>query len=128
MTEALNRPPDTKRSRAGVTSRAHRRRLERWAIVMVIGLAALLRIALVDRNGLWADEIFSLAMATGHSLEHPAAAAEPAQGDYIEAALPLTASAYNAYLHHGNQAAGSSKVVRAVVLSDITPPLYYLLL
>ena len=128
MTEVLNRPPDTKRSRAGVTSRAHRRRLERWAIVMVIGLAALLRIALVDRNGLWADEIFSLAMATGHSLEHPAADADPGLGDFVEMPNALPVQFYRRYLEHEETPAGLARIIRAVRLSDTSPPLYYLLL
>ena len=36
--------------------------------VLLFGLAALVRITVADRHGLWADEFFSLAMATGHSL------------------------------------------------------------
>jgi hypothetical protein len=86
----------------------------------------ILRIGLLERQGLWADEIFSLAIATGHSLEHPASQADPAQGDYIEAALPLTASAYSAYLHHDDPSGGWSRVVRAVLLSDTNPLLYCL--
>jgi hypothetical protein len=35
---------------------------------LIFVLCALLRIGLVDRQSLWADEFFSLAMATGHSL------------------------------------------------------------
>jgi hypothetical protein len=52
--------------------------------VFVFAFCVLLRIALVDRHGLWADEFFSLAMATGHSLEHPADRADPAFGDYMD--------------------------------------------
>ncbi len=60
-------------------------------LVAIFILAAILRIAVAGRSGLWADEIFSLAMATGHSLEHPAAAAQPKQGDFVEPdhAVPL---------------------------------------
>ena len=39
---------------------------------------------LQERHCLWVDELFSLAIATGHSLEHPAAAAKPALGDFVE--------------------------------------------
>jgi hypothetical protein len=98
------------------------------APLVLIALAALLRLGLVNRHGLWADELFSLAMATGHSLEHPAAQADPALGDYVEAPQPLPPSAYSRYLEHDNPPAGPGRVIRAVFLSDTNPPLYYLLL
>ncbi|MGI8546770.1 MAG: glycosyltransferase family 39 protein [Gemmatimonadaceae bacterium] len=105
-------------------------RLGRFGLAAVIigCVAALLRIGLVDRGGLWGDEIFSLAMATGHSLEHPAAAANPAFGDFVEAAPALPAAAYRRYAEHESPAAGPSRVIRAVLMSDSSPPLYYLLL
>ena len=98
------------------------------ALLTVIALAAGLRVALLDRQALWADEVFSLAIATGHSLEHPAAEADPAQGDYVEASTPLPASDFKRYLEHENPPAGFHRVLRAVRLSDTSPPLYYLLL
>ena len=51
------------------------RRRNLWLLFGVFALTALLRIGVAGQSGLWGDEIFSLAMATGHSLEHPAAAA-----------------------------------------------------
>ncbi|MGH8571482.1 MAG: glycosyltransferase family 39 protein, partial [Gammaproteobacteria bacterium] len=87
-----------------------------------------LRIALALRPGLWADEIFSLAMATGHSLEHPAAVADPALGDFVEPPQAETASDFRPYLQHDDSPAGPGRVIRAVQLSDTSPPLYYLLL
>jgi hypothetical protein len=96
--------------------------------VALLALAAALRIGLVDRHGLWADELFSLAMATGHSLEHPAPAADPGQGDYTEASQTLPPSAYSRYLEHESPPAGPERVLRAVFRSDTSPPLYYLLL
>src|SRR5262245_59368711 len=98
------------------------------ALLVVIALAAALRVALLDRQGLWADELFSLAIATGHSLEHPAAEADPAQGDYVEAPTPLPASDFKRYLQHEDPPAGFHRVLRAVRLSDTSPPLYYVLL
>jgi hypothetical protein len=89
---------------------------------------ALPRIGLVERAPLWADEAFSLAMATGHSLEHPAEVADPARGDYVEAPRALPASEYRRYLEHEDPPAGPGRVLRAVMLSDTNPPLYYLLL
>lgn len=98
------------------------------ALLAVIALAAALRVAHLDRQGLWADELFSLAIATGHSLEHPAAEADPTQGDYVEAPTPQPAAAFRRYLEHEDPAAGFRRVVRAIRLSDTSPPLYYLLL
>jgi hypothetical protein len=98
------------------------------ALLAVIALAAALRVALLDRQGLWADELFSLAVATGHSLEHPAAEADPTQGDYVEAPTPLPAAAFRRYLEHEEPPAGLRRVLRAARLSDTSPPLYYVLL
>src|SRR5262249_12346763 len=107
--------------------RGVRRRL--WvAGLVLLAVATLLRVGLVNLHGLWADELFSLAMATGHSLEHPAGDADPALGDYVEAPQPLPPAAYSRYLEHESPAAGPGRVLRAVLLSDTNPPLYYLLL
>ena len=95
---------------------------------VLFALFVLLRLGLVNRHGLWADELFSLAMATGHSLEHPPSQADPAQGDYVEAAHAVPPSAYRRYLEHDHPPAGPMRVLRAVRLSDTSPPLYYLLL
>lgn len=91
-------------------------------------LAALPRLALLEKQGLWPDEVFSLAIATGHSLEHPAADARPELGDWVEAPRPAPASAFHRYLEHESPPAGPARVTRAVFLSDTSPPLYYLLL
>jgi uncharacterized membrane protein len=104
------------------------RRWPRTAALVLFAVAALLRVGLVDRQGLWADELFSLALATGHSLEHPAALADPALGDFIETPLPVPPAAYRRYLEHDSPPAGPWRVVRAAFLSDTNPPLYYLLL
>jgi hypothetical protein len=90
--------------------------------------ALLLRVVLAFRPGLWGDEIFSLAMATGHSLEHPAAAADPAWGDFVQPADAEPSSTFRRYVEHADPPAGIGRVSRAVVLSDTSPPLYYLLL
>jgi hypothetical protein len=74
------------------------------------------------------DEVFSLAVATGHSLEHPAAGADAARGDFVEAPDPLPAAAYRRTVEHESPPAGPGRVLRAVRLSDTSPPLYYLLL
>jgi Dolichyl-phosphate-mannose-protein mannosyltransferase len=101
---------------------------QRWMLVGVFVIAALLWICVAGRSGLWVDEVFSLAMATGHSLEHPAAAADPTQGDFVESDHAVPAEEFRRYLKHENPPASPARVVRAVLLSDTSPPLYYLLL
>ena len=96
--------------------------------LLLFGVAAMLRLVLAGERGLWADELFSLAMATGHSLEHPAADADAAQGDFVEQREAQPPAAYARYLEHENPPAGARRVIRAVQLSDTSPPLYYLLL
>ena len=96
--------------------------------VMIFSLAALARITLALQPGLWADEIFSLAMATGHSLEHPASEANSTFGDYIEPPEARPGTEFKGYLQHDKSPAGPQRVIRAVFLSDTSPPLYYLLL
>ena len=96
--------------------------------LLLFGVAVVLRFVLAGERGLWADELFSLAMATGHSLEHPAADADPAHGDFVEQREAQPPAAYARYLEHESPPAGARRVIRAVQLSDTSPPLYYLLL
>jgi len=106
-------------------------RRARWPLLVVwflIVSAAVLRIVAAQRPGLWADEIFSLAMATGHSLEQPAANADPVAGDFVEATDAVPPAAYRRYVEFDGSPAGPGRVIRAVLLSDTSPPLYYLLL
>jgi len=103
-------------------------RREGLVLAVVVVVAAALRIGLAVQPGLWCDEIFSLAMATGHSLEHPAAVAEPALGDFVEPRDVVTAATFRRYLEPETPPAGFARVIRAVALSDTSPPLYYLLL
>jgi len=61
-----------------------------WSLLLVVfGLSAVLQVVIASRSGLWADEIYSLAYATGHSLEHPAATADPQRGDFVEPNHPM---------------------------------------
>lgn len=91
-------------------------------------VATALRVALAVRPGLWGDEIFSLAMATGHSLEHPAAEADRALGDFVEPRQAVSPADFRRYIEHEDPPVGAGRVIRAVLLSDTSPPLYYLLL
>ena len=99
-----------------------------WPGLLIVTIAALPRIVSASRQDLWADELFSLAVATGHSLEHPASAAVPALGDFVEPPGAVPAASFQRYLEHESPAAGPRRVLRAVLLSDTSPPLYYLLL
>jgi len=106
-------------------------RRARWPLLVVwflIVSAAVLRIVAAQRPGLWADEIFSLAMATGHSLEHPAAAADPGLGDFVEPHQPQYSGTFRQYVTSEEPPAGLHRITRAVLMSDTSPPLYYLLL
>jgi hypothetical protein len=86
------------------------------------------RLALAARPGIWGDEIFSLAMATGHSLEHPAAEARPELGDFVEPEPAVPSGSFHRYVEQESPPASPARVIRAVTLSDTNPPLYYLLL
>ena len=98
-------------------------------VVLVLVLAGIgLRVAAAARPGLWGDEIFSLSMATGHSLEHPATVAQPSLGDFVEPREAQRPQVFQRYAEHDDPPAGARSVVRAVLLSDTSPPLYYLLL
>lgn len=98
------------------------------ALLLVIAVAALLRLGLAAQQDLWADELFSLAVATGHSLEHPAADAVPALGDFVEPALAVAPAEFRQYLELDTPPAGPRRIIRAVLHSDTSPPLYYLML
>lgn len=97
-------------------------------LLLLTGLTLAVRLPLGLREGLRADEVFSLAMATGHSLEHPAHLAEPALGDFVERPNATPAAAYQEYTTHETPPVGMGQVLRAVRISDTSPPLYYLLL
>jgi hypothetical protein len=100
-----------------------------WLLVAVLMVvAALVDLNMLGRSTLWADEIFSLAIATGHSLEHPASQADPSRGDFVEPARPVSLDALRRLLAHENPPADFARVTRAVRLSDTSPPLYYWLL
>src|SRR6266700_2534497 len=100
-----------------------------WLLLLVIfGLTAVLQVLVASRSGLWADEIFSLALATGHSLEHAATVADPHRGDFVEPNHPVLAEGLRRYREHGDPPAGPARGIRAVLLSDTNPPLHYLLL
>ena len=97
-------------------------------LLIISAVAAILQLKLARQQSLWADEIFSLAMATGHGLEHPAAHAQPDLGDFIEPAGAVPANEFRRYVQHETPPATPARVIRAVLLSDTSPPLYYLLL
>ena len=101
---------------------------EALGFFILLVVMTLLQLGLAQQHSLWADEFFSLAMATGHSLEHPAADARPQLGDFVEPQIPVPAAEFRRYLQHESPPASPARVIRAVLLSDTSPPLYYLLL
>src|SRR5690242_21783273 len=103
-------------------------RQQRYLLFALFAVVALGQIALARRQSLWADEIFSLAIATGHSLEHRAAEARPELGDFVEPTTAVPPQEFRRYLKHDSPPALPIRVLRAVFLSDTSPPLYYLLL
>jgi hypothetical protein len=104
------------------------RRIHLWILLALSALSVAFQAVLFKRQSLWADELFSLAIATGHSLEHPAVKADPSKGDYVQAETPQSLEVWRRYLQHDDPPAGVSRVTRAVFLSDTSPPLYYVLL
>ena len=103
-------------------------RQQLWILVGIVVLAAVLRLVVAGHSSLWGDEVFSIAIATGHSLEHPAAAARPERGDFVEPDHAVPAEEFRKYLKHDSPLESPARVVRAALLSDTSPPLYYLLL
>jgi 4-amino-4-deoxy-L-arabinose transferase-like glycosyltransferase len=98
-------------------------------VVLLLSLAAIaLRIEAALRPGLWADEIFSLAMATGHSLEHAATDADSTHGDFVQPQEAQPPETFRRYAEAETPPASAGRVIRAVLLSDTSPPLYYLIL
>ena len=99
---------------------------QRFVLLGIFALMAMLQFAICGRQSVWVDEIFSLAMATGHSLEHAAAIADPARGDFVEGDHAIPAGDLQRYLKHEVPLESPIRVIRAVLLSDTSPPLYYL--
>lgn len=98
------------------------------AVLLLVVLAGALDLVLLRRSTLWVDEIFSLAIATGHSVEQPAAEADAARGDFVQAEMPVPLDELRRYVARETPAASIARVVRAVYLSDTNPPLYYVAL
>jgi hypothetical protein len=124
----VNSPGSAEASYEGRFIRLGMDKPQRWVLYALFGVMAVLQFSLVGRQSLWIDEVFSLAIATGHSLEHPAAAADPAKGDFVETNHAVPAQELQRYLKHDYPPAAPARVIRAVLLSDTSPPLYYLLL
>ena len=92
-----------------------RQHIRQFALLLLCIIAALLRIALTVQPGLWADEILSLAIATGQSLEHPAADADPSLGDFVEPAQAQTPVTFNRYYQHETSLVGAGRVIRVIL-------------
>gem|GEM_PF-581404 len=127
--KSLYAAPVTKSGEAPATSaRLDINRQRRLCVgISVIAIAAILRIGLAGNQPLWTDEVFTLAMATGHSLEHAPTVANPALGDFVQLDRPQSAEELRHYMRHDNPPAGLARVVRTLLISDTHPPLYYFL-
>src|SRR5436305_2841737 len=101
---------------------------DRVAWWLILAAALVLRLGVLDREGLWVDEVFSLAVATGHSIEQDPRVSRPELGDFVEPGPAVPPSALRRYLRHDSPPAGPFRVVRATFISDTSPPLYYVLL
>ena len=85
----------------------------RWRLRRSHGIAV--RVPLFTSQGLWADEVFSLAIAMGHSLEHPAASADPTR-DFVEPSEAMPPSHFRQYVEHESPSVGPVRCAgRAVV-------------
>jgi uncharacterized membrane protein len=105
------------------------KRIEFWApLLVLIVVAAVLRVAYARDQALWADELFSLALATGHSLEGPPFTWDAARGDFFSYEAPTAPADLRRYLEHEVPVASPAQVSRAVLLSDTNAPGYYLAL
>ncbi|HEU5081611.1 MAG TPA: glycosyltransferase family 39 protein [Opitutaceae bacterium] len=103
--------------------------LRHWALAcLLIIIAGLLDLRVIRSQTLWVDELFSLAIATGHSVEHPARDADRTRGDFFEAEQPIPLGELRRYIAKENPPATATRAIRATYLSDTNPPLYYLLL
>jgi uncharacterized membrane protein len=99
-----------------------------YTVVVLVVLAAILRVGLAGNQPLWNDETFSLAMSTGHSLEQSPTITNQALGDFVLPDRPTSADELRGYVSYDQPPAGLSRVIRAVFLSDTSPPLYYVFL
>ncbi|MCB1120817.1 MAG: glycosyltransferase family 39 protein [Verrucomicrobiae bacterium] len=99
-----------------------------WWGIAIVSIALTIQIIMAKNTLLWVDEIFSVAVATGHSLEHPASEAEPALGDFVQGTKPRPREEIAAYLNPENGSTSPGRVIRATFKSDTSPPLYCVLL
>jgi Dolichyl-phosphate-mannose-protein mannosyltransferase len=99
-----------------------------WLVLAIACVAAFVDVVVASRSGLWGDEILSLARATGHTLEQSNHVADPKQGDFVEPRNPVPADEFRRYLKHDHPPEGPGRVIRAVLVSEAHPPLYFLLL
>jgi hypothetical protein len=104
---------------------AYRRVASLGLLILIMVLAAGLRLVHARGQALWGDEVFSLAMATGHSLEGARDTWIPSLGDFTVFETPVAPGSLRVYLEHASPLESPARVVRAVRISDTSPPLYY---
>jgi hypothetical protein len=92
-------------------------------------LGFLISLSLALRPGLRLEEVSSLSLATGHSLEQRPDLSDPAWQDFELPERPKPSSFFKSYTQNKPSFHGLPKdVIRAVLLSSAQPPAYPLLL
>src|ERR1700756_3834632 len=86
-----------------------------WLILAIACVATSVDVVVAGRSGLWMDEVFSLAMATGHRLDFSPCVVDPKQGDFVEPKQPIPAGELRRYLEHDSLST-PGRVLRAVSL------------
>ena len=97
---------------------------------MLIASFLLTRLCLAQHQTLWTDELWSLSIATGHSL-HCALKGVPPNpelGDYVDPLGLVRAAYYQQYLAFDERSKLPEGIVRACLRGDWNSPLYYLFL
>jgi hypothetical protein len=97
------------------------------ALTLILLSALILRLSLLPAQGLWVDEIFSLCVSAGNSLEHHPEKFIPSPGDYqdLDGLVPSSSLAQHAQIPL--KGPSLKRILNAVKYSDTSPPLYYIL-
>lgn len=99
-------------------------------VAVLVSLFLLIRLYLAYHQTLWTDELWSLSVATGHSLlcALKGAQVSPERGDYVDQVGLVTAAYYQQYLAFDDRCKLPDAIIRACLRADWNSPLYYLFL
>ena len=96
-----------------------------FALLVVVFLSA--RIYIAQRESLWADELYTLSVTTGHSIWQLPEQTRPDLGDYFDPPRPQAAAVYRKYINFEPGIKLPENIVRACILVDWNSPIYYLI-